>query len=122
MGRSSSVIAVLFGLCTTSCGLFKGPVNASPELRWWLFSNFGAQRMCPEMLKRGAPLKHSATGNAIGRFFPERCSNQVNDAAQTVTLAFSGTGFAWTPVAGGVGFAVSATIDYRMDFFMAEDA
>ena len=122
MGRTSSVLAVLFGLCTTSCGLFKGPVNASPELRWFLFSNFGAQRMCPEMLKRGAPLKLSNTGNAIGRFFPERCSHQINDAAQTVTLAFSGTGFAYTPIAGRVGFAVSATIDYRMDFFMAEEA
>jgi hypothetical protein len=37
-------------------------------------------------------------------------------------LAFSGTGFAWTPLAGRVGFAVSATVDYRMDFFLAEDA
>jgi hypothetical protein len=110
----------LFG--TTGCGLFRGSVNASPELRWFLFSNFGAQRMCPEMLKRGAPLKLVPNGNAIGRFFPERCTAQVNDAAQTVTLAFSGTGFAWTPLAGRVGFAVSATVDYRMDFFLAEDA
>lgn len=109
-------------LCSSSCGLFRGSVNASPELRWFLFSNFGAQRICPEMLKRGAPLKLAANSNAIGRFFPERCTAQVNDAAQTVTLAFSGTGFAWTPIAGRVGFAVSATIDYRMDFFMAEDA
>jgi hypothetical protein len=109
-------------LASSGCGLFRAPVNASPELRWFLFSNFGAQRICPEMLKRGAPLKLAAHGNAIGRFFPERCSTQLNDAAQTVTLAFSGTGFAWTPVAGRMGFAVSATIDYRMDFFMAEDA
>jgi hypothetical protein len=112
----------LLALCTASCGLFRGSVNASPELRWFLFSNFGAQRVCPEMLKRGAPLKLAPNGNVIGRFFPERCTAQVNDAAQTVTLAFSGTGFAWTPVAGRVGFAVSATLDYRMDFFMAEDA
>jgi hypothetical protein len=109
-------------VCTSSCGLFRGSVNASPELRWFLFSNFGAQRMCPEMLKRGAPLKLAANGNAIGRFFPERCTMQVNDGPRTITLAFSGTGFAWTPVAGRVGFAVSATLDYRMDFFMAEDA
>ncbi len=114
--------AVLLLVSATGCGLFRGQVNASPELRWLLFSNFGAQRMCPEMLKRGAPLKLSPNSNAIGRFFPERCSHQVNNASQTVTLAFSGTGFAWTPVAGRVGFAVSATIDYRMDFFMAEEA
>ena len=110
----------LFG--STGCGLFRGSVNASPELRWFLFSNFGAQRMCPEMLKRGAPLKLAPNGNAIGRFFPERCTTQVNDGPQTVTLAFSGTGFAWTPLAGRVGFAVSATLDYRMDFFLSEDA
>jgi hypothetical protein len=113
-------VLLLFGVA--GCGLFRGSVNASPELRWFLFSNFGAQRMCPEMLKRGAALKLAANGNAIGRFFPERCTTQVNDGAQTVTLAFSGTGFAWTPVAGRVGFAVSATVDYRMDFFLAEDA
>jgi hypothetical protein len=114
------IAALLLG--SASCGLFRGSVNASPELRWFLFSNFGAQRICPEMLKRGTPLKLAANTNAIGRFFPERCTTQINDAAQTVTLAFSGTGFAWTPVAGRVGFAVSATLDYRMDFFMAEDA
>src|SRR3954462_14003697 len=96
-------LSALLLLGTTGCGLFCGSVNASPELRWFLFSNFGAQRMCPEMLKRGAPLKLAANGNAIGRFFPERCSTQVNDGPQTVTLAFSGTGFAWTPLAGRVG-------------------
>lgn len=113
---------LLSALTTSSCGLFRGSVNASPELRWFLFSHFGAQRMCPEMLKRGAALKLSPMGNAIGRFFPERCSLQVNDGPRTITLAFSGTGFAWTPLAGRLGFAVSATLDYRMDFFMGEDA
>src|SRR5258706_15240089 len=117
-----SCLTALVLLGATGCGLFRGSVNASPELRWFLFSNFGAQRMCPEMLRRGAPLKLAPTGNSIGRFFPERCTTQVNDAAQTVTLAFSGTGFAWTPLAGRVGFAVSATVEYRMDFFMPEGA
>ncbi|HYP89718.1 MAG TPA: hypothetical protein VEQ59_16235, partial [Polyangiaceae bacterium] len=112
----------MLALGAVGCGLFRGSVNANPALRWFLFSNFGAQRMCPEMLKRGMALKLTPNGNGIGRFFPERCTAQVNDAAQTVTLAFSGTGFAWTPIAGRVGFAVSATLDYRMDFFMAEDA
>jgi len=120
LGAFALVAAAALG--TAGCGLFRGSVNASPALRWFLFSNFGAQRMCPEMLKRGMPLKLAPNGNGIGRFFPERCTAQVNDAAQTVTLAFSGTGFAWTPIAGRVGFAVSATLDYRMDFFMAEDA
>jgi hypothetical protein len=122
----SSVAAVcalaLLLLCLPGCGWFRSSVNSSPQLRWFLFSNFGAQKVCPEMIKRGAALKLVPGGNAIGRFFPERCTTQINDAAQTITVAFSGTGFAWTPVAGRVGFAVSATIDYRMDFFLAEEA
>jgi hypothetical protein len=123
LSHARSLLLVLLTpwlLC--GCGLFRSGVNASPELRWFLFSNFGAPRMCPEMLKRSAALKLSAHGNAIGRFFPEQCSHQVNSATETVTLAFSGTGFATTPIAGRVGFAVSATIEYRMDFFMADDA
>jgi hypothetical protein len=113
---------LLVTFVAVGCPCIRGPVNASPGLRWWLFSNFGAQRMCPEMLKRGAPLKLIPTGNTIGRFFPEQCSHLVNDANQTITLNFSGTGFAWTPIAGRVGFAASASVEYRMDFFMAEEA
>jgi hypothetical protein len=104
------------------CPCLRGPVNASPGLRWWLFSNFGAQRVCPEMLKRGAGLKLTPTGNTIGRFFPNRCFHEVNDSSQTITIHFGGTGFAWTPLAGRVGFAADASVEYRMDFYMAEDA
>jgi hypothetical protein len=113
---------VLAGLLAVGCPCLRGPINASPGLRWWLFSNFGAQRMCPEMLKRGAPLKLTPDGNTIGRFFPTTCQHEVNDQSQTVTIHFGGTGFAWTPIAGRVGFSASASVEYRMDFFMAEDA
>jgi hypothetical protein len=126
MARSASVphflVVVSLALALTSCGWLKGPVNASPGLRWWLFSNFGAQRLCPEMMKRSAPLRMVQGGNAVGRFFPDTCSTQVNDAAQTVTLNFGGSGYAWTPVAGRVGFSAGATVDYRMDFYLAEEA
>src|SRR5690606_35762356 len=104
------------------CPCIRGPVNASPALRWWLFSHFGAERICPEMLKRGVPLKLTAGGNTVGRFFPTRCVHQVNDQTQTVTIDFGGTGFAWTPVAGRVGFAMNAALEYRPDFYMTEDA
>ncbi len=121
--RSLSIaLASTSGLLLAACGLFNGPINASPGLRWWLFSNFGAQRLCPEMLKKSASLRLSAGGNAIGRFFPEQCRTQVNDAARTVTLDFSGTGYAWTPIAGRVGFWAGASVDYRMDFFLGDDA
>ncbi|HEY4156609.1 MAG TPA: hypothetical protein VGM29_00875 [Polyangiaceae bacterium] len=112
------LLVLLLGV---GCPCIRGPVNASPGLRWWLFSNFGAQRMCPEMLKRGAPLKLTPGGNIIGRFFPEQCTSAVNDQAQTVTISFAGTGFAWTPIAGRVGFSVTASVEYSMDFYMSED-
>jgi hypothetical protein len=113
---------VLLGSIAVGCPCIRGAVNASPGLRWWLFSNFGAQRMCPEMLKRGAPLRLTPDGNTVGRFFPSRCQHTVNDARQTITIDFGGTGFAWTPLAGRVGFMVDAALEYRPDFYMAEDA
>jgi hypothetical protein len=114
---------LLFALALAlGCGLFKGPINASPSLRWWLFSNFGAGRMCPEMLQRSAPLRIAPDPNTIGRLFPSGCQTTVNDSAQTVTLAFSGSGYAWTPVAGRIAFTVVASIEYRMDFYLADDA
>jgi len=117
-----SALGLVLVLFASGCGWFKGPVNASPALRWWLFSNFGAQRMCPEMLKRSTPLRLIAGGNSIGRFFPEQCVTRVNDASQTITIDFSGTGYAWTPVAGRVGFWAGASVEYRMDFFLDDDA
>jgi len=104
------------------CPCVRSAVNASPGLRWWLFSNFGAQRMCPEMLKRGVPLKLVPNGNTVGRLYPEQCNYQVNDQAQAVTLSFAGTGSAWTPIAGRVGFSVATSVEYGMDFYMAEDS
>lgn len=115
---------VALGLAQTGmgCSCARGPINASPGLRWWLFSNFGANKMCPQILKTGVPLKLEPQGNTIGRFFPDQCHHQVNDQAQTVALHFGGTGYAWTPVAGRVGFRATAAVEYRMDFYMAEEA
>ncbi len=123
LGKRLVLSSAVLGLLSVSgCGWLKGPVNASPSLRWWLFSNFGAQKMCPEMLKHSTPLRLAAGGNAVGRFFPEQCRTHVNDQAQTVTVDFSGTGYAWTPVAGRVGFWAGASVEYRMDFFLGDDA
>jgi hypothetical protein len=104
------------------CPCVREPINASPALRWWLFSNFGAQRVCPEMLKRSAPLKLDPNGNTIGRFFPGTCQLQLNDAAQTVTVQFAGTGYAWTPIAGRISFSANASVEYRMDFYLGDEA
>jgi hypothetical protein len=113
---------VLLAAVGVGCPCLRDAANASPSLRWWLFSNFGAQRMCPEMLKQGTPLKLTPGSNTVGRFFPETCQTIVNDSTQTVTLSFGGTGFAWTPIAGRIGFQATAVVEYRMDFYMAEDA
>jgi hypothetical protein len=104
------------------CGLFRGAVNASPSVRWWLFSNFGAGRICPEMLKQGVGLRLSQNAPTVGRYFPTWCQHQVNEQQQTITVQFAGTGYAWTPVAGRVGFSAEAAIEYRMDFNLTEDA
>ncbi|HEY6726322.1 MAG TPA: hypothetical protein VI197_19940 [Polyangiaceae bacterium] len=110
---------VLLAALLVSCKSF---VNASPNLRWWLFANFGADQLCPEMLKRGAPLKLTPNGNTIGRFYPNQCRHELNQQAQTVTVYFGGSGLAWTPIAGRVGFSASAAVEYRMDFYLGDDA
>jgi hypothetical protein len=115
-------LAAMLVVALVGCGIFRGAVNASPGIRWWLFSTFGAEKMCPEMLKRGAPLRLTPNGNTIGRFFPNACRYTLSDSQQTMTLEFGGTGFAWTPVAGRVGFAMNAAVEYRPDFQLTDDA
>ena len=125
VGRAGAWLwAGLFGLALvgSGCFLFRGAVNSSPELRWWLFSRFGADRVCPEMSKRSAPLRLAPGGNAIGRFFPSSCRHQVDDQRRLISVEFTGTGYAWTPIAGRVGFMAHAGIEYRADFALEDDA
>jgi hypothetical protein len=120
--RRKLILVVVAGLLVGGCGLFRGAVNSSPGLRWWLFSHFGAEKMCPEMLKHGAPLNFVPGGNTIGRFFPTTCNTEVSDERQIATIRFSGTGYAWTPLAGRIGFSMDTAVEYRPDFQLAEDA
>jgi hypothetical protein len=106
----------------TGCPCLRSAINASPAIRWWLFANYGAQRMCPEVLGRGVPLRLAQPGNIIGRYFPKTCRTEVNDAAQTVTMHFGGTGYAWTPIAARVGFSAESSVELRMDFWLGEDS
>ena len=116
-----SVALVLLG--ASGCGFVRGSVNASPELRWFLFSNFVAQRMCPEMLKRGVPLKLPAFGAAsVGRFFPQQCHVQVDDPRQVILMSASGTGYVTLPFTRRVGFSVAISVEYAPDFRLEEDA
>jgi hypothetical protein len=119
---SSGGVGICAALVCTACFIFRGAVNASPAMRWWLFSTFGAQKMCPEMLKRSAPLQLVPGGDILGRFFPNACRVDTNGDTQTITLHFAGTGYAWTPIAGRMGFSVDAAVEYRPDFRMESDA
>lgn len=119
---ATKILVCLAVVVLSACAWFRSTVNDSPSLRWWLFSNFGAQKVCPKVLSSGAPLRIDPNGPIIGRFFPNDCQQRVDDARQIMTLSFAGTGFAWTPIAGRIGFRASATVEYRMDFRMESDA
>lgn len=126
-GRITAAHAVLLALVlavsVSGCFCGRGAVNSSDSLRWFLFSNFGAQRICPEMVKRGVPLKLGLLGpSAVGRFFPAQCGVRVNDAERTVAVDVTGSGYAVLPVTRRVGFYAGMSIEYGMDFRLEEDA
>src|SRR6187551_2966759 len=104
LGGAWLLVMGLVAMGLAGCALFRGAVNQSPELRWWLFSTFGASHLCPEMLVRSAPLRLLPGGNVIGRLFPTGCQHRVDEQRRTISLEFTGTGYAWTPLAGRVGF------------------
>lgn len=120
--RGGGRAAAALGLLLAGCGLFRSAVNDSPNIRWWLFSTFGAERMCPEMLKRSAPLRLTNGGHVIGRLFPNACQHRIDEQRRTVSLEFTGTGYAWTPIAGRVGFSTHAGVEYRADFSLQDDS
>lgn len=124
MRRALLLLIVLsLAVAGVGCPCTRGAVNASPELRWWLFSNFGASKICPEMLKRGVPLKLPQLGPAsIGRFFPAQCTVQTDDARRAIVMTASGTGYAMLPVTRRVGFYVGMGVEYLPDFRLEEDA
>jgi hypothetical protein len=85
-----ALMVLVVTITVGGCKCLRGPVNASPGLRWWLFSNFGASQICPEMLKRGVGLRLQDKGPAVGRFFPTTCDTAVNGDTQTIAITFTG--------------------------------
>ncbi|HVJ88980.1 MAG TPA: hypothetical protein VM580_04190 [Labilithrix sp.] len=117
------LIVLALAVAGVGCPCARSAVNASPELRWWLFSNFGASKICPEMLKRGVPLKLPQFGPAsIGRFFPARCDVSVDDRAKSVVMTAAGTGYVVLPFTRRVGFSVAMSVEYLPDFRLEDDA
>lgn len=112
-------IAVSFSVA--GCPCLESVVNPSPALQWWLFSNFGASRVCPEMLKMGVPLRLQNGQPAIGRFFPSTCSYAVDDQRRTVAVSFSGNGYGYMSPAKRIGFSVSSSVEFRPGIQLAGD-
>jgi hypothetical protein len=117
------LIVLSLAVAGVGCPCTRGAVNASPELRWWLFSNFGASKICPEMLKRGVPLKLPQFGPAsVGRFFPSQCNVQVDDGRKAIVMTAAGSGYVMLPFTRRVGFYVGMSVEYLPDFRLEEDA
>ena len=110
------LLALATSFTAVGCPCVDDTINSSPWLRWKIFAMFGAGRLCAEMTKRGAPLRLADGAPVIGRFYPSACQSVTNDDRQTVTLQFSGDGYAWTPITKRMSFANTATVEYKPDF------
>lgn len=120
-GAALTLLAMVMAITFAGCPCLKGATDASPGFRWWLFANFGASKICPEMLKRGVPLRLQDRAPAIGRFFPMQCSHQVDNARQTVTVHFAGTGYGYMLPAKRIGFTCTGSVEYRIDFQITDE-
>ncbi len=112
------LVAIALSASQAGCA---GIINNNPELRWKLFSLFGAPKICPEMLKRGVPIRLADRAPAIGRFFPMQCSYTTDGNRQVLAVNIAGTGYAYMSPAKRVGFSLTASVEYRPDFVMAGD-
>src|SRR5262245_39721043 len=118
-GLAVGAIAAAFSVA--GCPCLESVVNPSPALQWWLFSNFGASHVCPEMLKMGVPLRLQNGQPAIGRFFPANCSYAVDEQRRTVAVSFAGNGYGYMSPARRIGFSVSGTVEFRPGIQLAGD-
>ena len=116
-----AVGTIALSFSVSGCPCLESIVNPSPALQWWLFSNFGASRMCPEMMKAGVPLRLQDRSPAIGRFFPSQCSYAVDDNRRTVAISFAGQGYGYMAPAKRLGFSVSGSIELRPGIQLAGD-
>jgi hypothetical protein len=109
--------ALVLSVTAVGCPCVDDTINSSPWLRWKIFAAFGAGRLCDEMTKRGASLRLADGQPVIGRYYPSACQSVTNDDRQTVTLQFSGDGYAWTPITKRMSFSCNATVEYKPDFY-----
>lgn len=109
----------LLAMASSGCA---AAVNRDPNLRWWAFKTYGADRICPEILKTSVPLKlQGDRGPTTGRYFPNTCTYSVDEMSRTVIVNVGGSGYAYLPTAKRVGFTLTASVEYAFDFYMHDD-
>ena len=115
---------LVLSIAGVGCPCLRGPINASETARWYLFAAFGANKICPELLKRGVPVKTAAIGSrgSIGRFFPQQCRVQIDDGRRTMAVQVTGVGYSYVPIARRVGFHADLTVEYKPDFRLEKDS
>jgi hypothetical protein len=122
--QNRNFAAVTLFAMALACATWGCPSAANflpKSLRWFLFANFGANKICPEMLKRSVTLRLQDRSPGIGRFFPVGCNYNVDNTAETVTIHVTGTGYGYMSPAKRVGFSITTSVEYRSDFQVAGD-
>src|SRR5258708_7781918 len=99
-----------------------GPINdpSNRTLRRNIMS-YGLGQFCQQMTTRNAPLTLAPDPNVVGRFFPQRCTQQILDNGD-LWVHFEGFGYAYTNLSRKVTFTSAATITYNQDFKCADDS
>jgi hypothetical protein len=122
MPRPAAPLAALtLAVLVVSLSGCQGIINNNPDLRWLLFSRFGANRVCPELLKTSVPIRLQERAPAVGRFFPMTCNVAVEGQRHTIVVSLAGTGYGYVLPAKRIGFSVTASVEYRPDFVLAGD-
>ena len=117
----AALTVLVMGLSVASSGCPSAANYLPKSLRWFLFANFGANKICPEMLKRSVSIRLQDRSPAMGRFFPVGCNYNVDNSAETVTVHVTGTGYGYMMPAKRVGFSITTSVEYRSDFQVAGD-
>jgi hypothetical protein len=119
MGRIlRAVLVAAVGASSSGCA---GILNNNPDLRWFVFSHFGAGKVCPELLKTSVPIHLQDRAPAVGRFFPTSCNVAIDGTRQVIVVSLAGTGYGYVPPAKRIGFSVTASVEYRPDFVIVGD-
>lgn len=124
-GRDSLLcaLALVAGVACTPNAVCKlgGPIN-DPTNRTFRrnIMSLGLAQFCQQMTTRSAPLRLAPDAPVIGRFFTQRCAQQVMDNGDLL-VRFDGEGYAFTSVSRKVTFTAGGTIRYDQDFKCADD-